>query len=277
MVGKRERVSGVEPSNSPLMFSVCTLVTRPEQYAGMRESFAEAGFSPENTEFLTIDNSRGNALCAYRGINNMLDRARGKYVVVCHQDILLLGAGAADLMERLQMLDTKHPDWAVAGNSGINEAGVHLLHISDPHGENQFRGPLPARAQSLDENFLVLRGDAGIRTSEDLTGFHLYGTDLCLRAERAGRSAWIVDFHVLHLSGGRIDEGFFREQAAFEKHWGELLGQTVVRRAVSTTLLLRSGWTGRWRAFLRYLRGRRGVGRVLRLMIKPEDLSKAAS
>jgi len=236
--------TSVSASDEPV-FSVCTLMTDMEQYAAMKTSFIEHGFTPDRAEFLQIDNRRGNSLDAYRGLGRLLDEARGRYVILCHQDLLLLEDGAAELEARLTALDRCDPDWAVAGNSGLTADMHHVLHISDPHGENQVRGELPQRVQSLDENFLVVRRDSGIRPSEELSGFHLYGTDLCLQARRAGRSAWVIDFHLRHLSPGRMDESFYREQANFERIWGARVGRTEIVATTCTRLILGNDLTAR--------------------------------
>ena len=217
----------------------------------MKASFIEHGFTPKRAEFLQIDNSRGNSLDAYRGLGLLLEDSNGKYVILCHQDLLLLEDGADELEAQLSALDRGDPHWAVAGNSGLTADGRHVLHISDPHGDNQQRGALPERVQSLDENFLVVRRDAGIRPSEELSGFHLYGTDLCLQAQRAGRSAWVIDFHLRHLSPGRMDESFYREQANFERIWGAKVGRTEVVATTCTRLILGNDLAARWLKLVR--------------------------
>jgi hypothetical protein len=125
------------------------------------------------------------------------------------------------------------------------------LRITDPHGTGQRIGPFPARVVSLDENFLVVRAASRIRPSTTLSGFHLYGTDLCLQARAAGRSAWVIDFHLRHLSAGRVDSNFLRQQAAFEENWGRRLGRSERIRTTCTTLTLRAGFAsallGEWR------------------------------
>ena len=71
-----------------------------------------------------------------------------------------------------------------------------------PAWDNQFTEPLPRRVSGLDENFLVVRRDANLAVSADLKGFHLYGTDICIVARLLGHTAYVVDFHLRHLSSG---------------------------------------------------------------------------
>ncbi len=208
-----------------LSFSVCTLVTRPAEYAAMLASFAARGFTPENTEFLYLDNSTGNGWDSYAGLAHMLGQAQGRYVVYCHQDVLLLADGAPELLARLAELDQLDPHWALAGNCGGLPNGDTAIRISDPYGEDTTRGTLPARAVALDENFIVLRRDSPVGVSADIGGFHLYGTDLCLHGRLAGRSAWVINFHLRHLSGGRVDAGFCDVQERFQRKFGALFRQ----------------------------------------------------
>jgi hypothetical protein len=253
----------VSASDEPI-FSVCTLVTDPDQYAQMKASFIEHGFTAAQAEFLEIDNSRGNQFDAYRGLGKLLDEARGRYVVLCHQDLLLLDDGAEQLRKQLELLDEGDPKWAIAGNSGITPDNRHVLHISDPHGDDQRQGPLPARAQSLDENFLIVRRASRIRPSAELSGFHLYATDLCLQAARAGLSAWVIDFHLCHLSGGNMSTGFFREEEKFEQHWSEVLPRALVVRTTCTELILGTDLKARWLRRLRAVRRHPLVYRLTR-------------
>jgi len=244
------------PADLPPVFSICTLVTEAAQHSAMRASFEARGFTPGHAEFLTVDNTGGNRRCAYAGLREMLLAASGAYAILCHQDVRLLADGAAELEARLAALDRRDPRWAVAGNAGTTEEGELRLRISDPHGEDQNRGPLPARAASLDENFLVLRREAGVLPSAGLRGFHLYGTDLCLQARVAGRTAWVIDFHLRHLSAGRVDRGFLAEQAAFERHWGRRIGRSERIRTTCAKLTLRGGMAGVLLASLRLAKRR---------------------
>ncbi|HEX8380426.1 MAG TPA: hypothetical protein VF619_07755 [Allosphingosinicella sp.] len=215
------------PRDGRVRYSICTLVTDLGEYAEMVQSFREHGFGGADCEFLYLDNSESNAFDAFAGYNLFLTEAAGDYVILCHQDILLLEQGRPALEERLAELDELDPAWGLCGNAGGAETGKLALRISDPHGTDQAIGPFPARAAALDENFIVARRDANLAVSHDMQGFHLYGADLCIVADMLGRSAYVIDFHLRHKSAGNTDARFYaaRREAiakyrrAFRTRW----------------------------------------------------------
>lgn len=229
-----------------IAFSICTLVTDADAYAALRAGFLAAGFDETAAEYLYLDNTMGNRWDAFAGIPLLLAAAQGRHVILCHQDVRLLADGARALAARLAELDRIAPCWAIAGNAGCTAEGGWRIRISDPHGEDRHLGPLPARVVSLDENFLVLRRDAPIGLSRDLAGFHLYGTDLCLQAALAGRSAWVIDFHLRHLSAGRVDAGFRAVQQRMEARYAAAFGAISRVPTPSTRLHIPRGILGRW-------------------------------
>jgi len=195
----------------PLTYSFCTLVTDFREYTTMLESFASKGFSVNDCEFLYLDNTRGNAHDAYSGYNLLMRRARGKYIVLCHQDIELIGDERIKLDNLLAELTNFDPYWALCGNSGADENGHLTIRISDPYGKNRkVGGPYPSKVVSLDENFIIVRRDANLGLSRDLHGFHWYGTDLCLVADILGWNSYVIDFHLKHKSAGYLNEDFYR-------------------------------------------------------------------
>lgn len=230
------------------LFSICTLVTRHAEYAAMLESFAARGFTADKAEFLYLDNSKGHHWDAFQGIRRFLSLARGTYVILCHQDIRLLADDIETLRARLAALDALDPDWALAGNAGSMADGSLAIRISDPHGEDQRRGTFPARVVSLDENFIIIRRDALVSVSAAGSGFHLYGTDMCLQARCAGRSAWVIDFHLRHLSAGKVDASFHQAQQRLEAHYDKLLNLPWHIRTTCTKMILGGGGLRRWLA-----------------------------
>jgi hypothetical protein len=204
-------------------YSIGTLMNDRPQYEAMLATFREHGFGAPDCEFLHIDNAGPQQTCAYAGLNQLLDRARGKYVILCHQDVRLVDDGRTALDEALADLDRRDPTWALAGNAGGAHVGRLALRISDPHGADTRVGELPQRVWTLDENFIVVKRSARLGFSHDLSGFHFYGADLCLVADILGYSAYVIDFHLQHLSGGTKSSDFFAAETAFRNKWSHAL------------------------------------------------------
>ncbi len=212
-------------ANDPqrVRYTIATLVNDMAQYDEMRESFIDGGFGATDCEYLIVDNTSPPQTCAYRGLNAALAAARGDYVILCHQDVRLMEDDRTSLDDRLHELTLRDPDWALAGNAGGIANGRLAIRITDPHGDDQQTEKLPAKVMSLDENFIVVRNDARIGFSRDLTGFHFYGADICLNADIAGWNAYVIDFHLRHLSGGNKNETFDTAQSAFRAKWANAL------------------------------------------------------
>lgn len=206
-----------------LAFTIGTLVTDWAQHAAMLASFDRRGFATDDCEVLAVDNSGGRQTGAYSGLNAVLATARGRIVILCHQDVRLHDEGRAELEARLRELEARDAGWAVAGNAGATAIGRLAMRITDPHGADRRVGDLPARVMSLDENLLIVKREARIGFSRDLDGFHLYGTDICLMAGLAGCSAWVIDFHLEHLSPGRKSADFHAGERAFTAKWDRAL------------------------------------------------------
>jgi hypothetical protein len=218
-------------------FTIATLVNNRTHYDEMLASFEEAGFDRQSCEYLFVDNTGTEQTCAYRGLNHLLAEARGEYVILCHQDVRLVDDGRLELELRLGQLEQLDPTWAVAGNSGGIAPGRLAIRITDPHGSNQRIGTLPARVFSLDENFMVVKRSARLSFSRDLTGFHFYGADLCLMADVLGQAAYVIDFHLEHLSGGVKGPSFQVMEAAFCAKWGRALRPRFLQTPCSLVAL----------------------------------------
>lgn len=206
-----------------LRYSIASLVTDWTQHDAMRASFEAHGFGLDDCEFLAVDNAGDGNTSAYVGLNLLLDVARARYVILCHQDVRLRNDDRRVLDRRLTELDEIDPAWGLAGNAGGVAPGRLALRLSDPHEADQRVGPFPARVASLDENFIVVRRGTRIGFSSDLAGFHFYGADICLMADIAGYSAYVVDFHVDHLSGGTTGRSFTEMEDAFRAKWSRAL------------------------------------------------------
>ncbi len=179
------------------------------EYEEMVSSFKQAGFNSSECEFLYIDNSSQNYTDAYKGLNRFLHYAKGKYIIICHQDILLNKDRMENLDEKLGELDHLDPNWAACGNAGAAGPNYIVYHISYPNDVFKHKGSFPLKVSSLDENFLLVKSEARLAVSNDLQGFHLYGTDLVLNAELRGYTSYAIAFNLTHKSYGNKDKSFY--------------------------------------------------------------------
>ncbi|WP_053406124.1 hypothetical protein [Persicobacter sp. CCB-QB2] len=235
-------------------FSICSFVTDLNEYEEMVASFQAKGFSASNSEFLFVDNSQGNSFEAFGGINRMLRQARGRYVIICHQDILLQEDGKAELEAKIAEIESIDPNWGILGNAGGVNLKYNAFHISHPQ-EDLREQHLPLKAINLDENFLIIKAAANLNTSADLKGFHLYGTDICLLANIRGYQAYVIDFKIFHKSKGNANKSFFEIKNALKNKYekafaGRFVGTTITRFYVSGSkwknLVINSGFVMFW-------------------------------
>ena len=211
------------PAAKDPSYAIATIVADRTQYGAMLSSYRNGGFTDDTCEYLFIDNTGPVQTDAYRGLNALLNAARAPVVILCHQDVRLIRDNRATLDSRLAELSQSNGNWALAGNAGGVSAGRLALCISDPHGKDQRIGTFPERVMTLDENFIIVRRDARIGFSNDLSGFHFYGADICLHASQMGYSAHVIDFHLEHLSPGKKDNSFAAAEAAFRIKWSQAL------------------------------------------------------
>lgn len=222
----------VAPKTYLYEFSICTLVTKKEEYAEMIASFVNYGFTYETCEYLYVDNSQGYQYDAFKGLNLFLQQAQGKYVILCHQDILLHDNNKADLKRCIEEMDRIDPKWGVLANAGGINLRWSVAHITEKSGKRHKETLLPLKVVSVDENFMLVKNDANLALSSNLSGFHMYGTDICLIADVLGYSAYVIDFNLIHKSTGSADASFFALRKELMQKY-----QTAFRgRFMSTTI-----------------------------------------
>lgn len=229
----------VWPSSTDTRITIGIIYNDSEQCLNAIQHLKVKGFQDASAQLLTIDNETTNRVDCYTGIRKFLDLAKGGWVIVIHQDVEVID-DYDHLISCLVQLEAVDPHWAVAGNVGFADPETEYFRISDPYREDGNSGNLPAPVSSLDENFLVVRKNMKVTPSFDLQGFHFYGTDLCLQAYFRGCSSWVIDYHVRHLSAGKLTEHFFESLAAFEKKYSGILSSR--RLKTPSTLLLFGTW-----------------------------------
>lgn len=165
--------------------------------------------------------------------NSALDEAQHDIVVFAHQDTYLPATWLPNLVHAIQQLSDIDPQWAVLGSFGITRS-----HSSDMRGfcystglRRTLGAPFaePLRAQSLDEFVLIVRKSSGLRFDEQLPGFHLYGTDICLQAETRNLGAYIISAFCIHNANGvvRFPSAFWSAYFYLRHKWWNRLPITT--------------------------------------------------
>lgn len=122
------------------------------------------------------------------GFIKALEKARHDLVVFAQQDIYLPRGWDSQFRRQFHEAERQLGSVGVAGVFGYRfgpEGKTDLGRVLDRQMLYDLPGPLPARADGLDEIVLAVRRDAPLRFDPAL-GFHLYGADICLSAYREG-------------------------------------------------------------------------------------------
>jgi hypothetical protein len=221
-----------------LEFSICTLVTRKAEYSEMLGSFLNKGFDKDTCEYLYIDNSTGSVFDAYTGLNHFLQHAKGKYIILCHQDILVHDQDRQYLADRIAEIEDMDSDWGILANAGgINFKWI-ATNLTQGNGNRIKEKRLPLLTKTIDENFIIVKASANLALSHDLSGFHMYGPDLCLMADILGFKSYIIDFNITHKSDGNPDASFDIARKEFMKKYdhalrGRFMATTITRYYIS--------------------------------------------
>jgi hypothetical protein len=235
-------------------FEIHTFVDDERLYERMRDSFIEAGFASD--AFIRHTDAVEDP---YAAITRIGGASTARYPILCHQDVFAdQGAGVEQLTSLLQHLDGIDPSWVVAGNAGVMRSGRLIRRLVDGHGGSTGED-LPLPVVTLDEDFLVFNPRGRARCSAGVSGFHLYGADVCLHALAAGGSAYVIDFPVTHIGRGTMStfdpgvywSGYRRAKQSFIAAWNQRCAFRYVitpsdAMFVSRSKLLRRVFGSQW-------------------------------
>lgn len=215
------------PAEHEVMFSIATLVADENRYQCLVNSMLVKGFNSSNTQLIALDNRQGNNFDGFSYLRRAAQLAKGKYIVLTHDDIEFSHDGYDDLVKVLDELTVLDPEWGLAGNAGADGDRNLLRHIDDPYGVDKLSDI--QRVFSIDENLMVVRRDRLVLGSADLTGFHFYGADLCLQAELQGSASYIIPFLVRHHSRGSRNEEYYSLMKIFGEKYGKIFPHREMR------------------------------------------------
>ena len=218
-----------------MTFSVCSLCRDSKSKSNLFDRIVS--FFPVKTEFLLFDHSEEQISC-YEAIRLFMSQSRGDFILFIHDDLSFDGLHYSHLINEINRIIKLDPKAAVFGVAGISLMDHSSIgHFRDAAGEHVWGFHEDGLASSLDECFLVLRRDKGLALTTEFSGYHFYGTDLCISAKEKGLTSYVIDFPIIHNSTGRLDEKYFEARNQFEVH----LQKKNIRRFVSTTCTVMYG------------------------------------
>lgn len=224
--------------------SVVSCVNDFQRYNSCVRSSFEEEQRTGTVEVIPVDNT-SNSLSAPMALNRGLEKAVGKIIVFCHQDVIFPQGWISRLYEQISTIEKTHNSWGVLGTFGVTPSGKLAGHVIDWKGHAHCL-PLPVEVQSLDEHCLIVRKDSGLAFDEDLGGFHFYGADICLEALTKGLTNFAVDACVQHLSpGGKVDTSFYEAMDKLYQKWKTQNPPLSVIETTCKVCRLKSGFTGR--------------------------------
>jgi len=136
---------------------------------------------------------------AAKAYNEAIDRAENDLLVFAHQDMIFPESWISHLERALDWLEAADAGWGVLGCYGRSKDGNAHGCIYSPGRRvigKPFERPMPV--ETLDEIVLIVKRSSELRFDEHLPHFHLYGTDICLRAAKVGMRSYAIPAFCIH-------------------------------------------------------------------------------
>jgi Glycosyltransferase like family len=218
-------------------FSVIVCSHRPERRISIDAHFQRV-FAGREYEFIMIPDAK--SLC--EGYNRGLAQSTGELIIFSHDDIELVMANSADIIENhLRNFDLI----AIAGSTRLIDGNwvtsgdpYTYSTVAAPENESddgRYRilaygaGPLVVpNIKAVDGCFFACTRQAAeeVRFDERFDGFHLYDVDFSYRVFRAGYKLAICrDLPLIHFSKGSYDDKYHRYKAMFEEKFAGMLDE----------------------------------------------------
>jgi len=164
---------------------------------------------------------------ASQAYNAGILEATNEILILAHQDVYLPPSWLACLSQALGQLSDTDPHWGVLGVYGITRDFQRKGYLYSTGLKRILGGPFgdPIEVASLDEVVLVVRKSADLLFDAGLPGFHLYGTDLCMKAHQRGMRSYVIPAFCIHNSNGltHLPKAFWKSYFYLRRKWWDHL------------------------------------------------------
>jgi Glycosyltransferase like family len=182
-----------------------------------------------------------NFTSAAAAYNDAIDESVNDLIVFCHQDMFFPSQWMSQLEDALECLKVRDPNWGVLGCCGITADGEYRGYVYSSGVEIIGAPSEPAEIQTLDEIVLIFRKSSTLRFDQELPHFHLYGTDICLRAAMLGMKNYAISALCIHNTYQAFDlpKEFFECCRHIRRVWKDRLPvQTTCVRITRSSIPL---------------------------------------
>jgi len=178
--------------------------------------------SPDMQSVKEVLVQRGFASAA-QAYNTGLKAATAEAIVFVHQDVFFPEGWFESVSQAIAAISVRDPDWGVLGVFGISLSGEGVGHLYST-GLQCVLGHAfdkPIQVCSLDEVVLIMRRSSGLQFDENLSGFHLYGADICLAAQRKGLNCYAISAFCVHNSNGHalLPRSYLQAASYVRRKW----------------------------------------------------------
>jgi len=201
----------------------------------LRNLLASPCLQPLQGHQILIQRDFASAPKAY---NDAIDRSENDLIIFAHHDMIFPEAWLGQVERALDYLRVNDPNWGVLGCCGVASDGdyhVWAYHPTQGLLGRPFNFPQPI--QTLDEIVLILRRSSGLRFDENLPHFHLYGTDICLRAAKMGKKSYAISAFCVHNASYYpvLPKEFYENYQYIRKTWKDVLPIYTSCQAITRT------------------------------------------
>ena len=171
-------------------------------------------------ELIALDNSQNKLFSsAAAALNYAAKKAKNKYLLFIHQDIILPDK---NWLKKAEEILNSLPDVGIAGAAGVDFQNKGVGHIDDGGGSWGRPFKKPQIAQTLDECLLIIPKKVFARLKFDQKNFdswHCYGVDYCLGVQLLNLKVYTIPLFVYHNTLRTNIQNLLKYQSrVFEKH-----------------------------------------------------------
>jgi len=197
-------------------FSIISCISKPDVYDECVLHSVNACRNNHGVEFVPVLNMEG-LYSASLALNVGIDSSKSDILVICHQDVQLLGDDWFGAVKKI--ISQLEDDWAIVGSAGISMdfmrgdigpwGGAKEVDtvavgsvwdnddcLDEPPYWNGIKEP--TKCHCVDECLFILKKSTGLRFDPLFNGFHFYGVDICLQARAAGYGVYCADLPIIH-------------------------------------------------------------------------------